>query len=97
LTLVIVLQVHINIPPGREAAAASSTPGGGRGRKPRKDGSGREEEPFLTDPSVLSDEVVDTKISIDIPMELKYILCNDWDLVVNQKKLFTIPAKASKK
>ena len=38
---------------------------------------------------------MDSRISIDIPRELKYILCNDWDLVVNQKKLFTIPAKVT--
>ena len=32
-------------------------------------------------------------VNIDIPVELKYILCRDWDNIVNKKRLFRIPAK----
>lgn len=101
-------EVQINPPSGRDlttassaTSVASSTGGSTRGRKPRKEGTtrggggGGEEEPALDTGGVLSDEVMDTKISIDMPTELKYVLCNDWDLVVNQKKLFTIPAKVT--
>jgi len=33
--------------------------------------------------------------NIDIPKELKYVLANDWDLVVQQRKLFSLPAKVT--
>jgi len=36
-----------------------------------------------------------SKYNIDIPEELKYVLVNDWDLVVHQKKLFSLPAKVT--
>ena len=78
----------MNVPPGKESGSA------GRGRKPRKEDLSREEEDAFAD-WVLSDEATatDSRINIDIPMELKYILCCDADLVINQKRLFTIPAK----
>jgi hypothetical protein len=44
---------------------------------------------------LLSDEPTDSRINVDIPMELKYVLCCDMDMVVQQKRLFTIPAKVS--
>jgi len=34
-------------------------------------------------------------LNIDIPTELKYILCRDWDNIVNKKRLFKIPAKVT--
>lgn len=34
-------------------------------------------------------------LNIDIPNELKYILCRDWDNIVNKKRLFRIPAKVT--
>eukprot|EP00088_Acartia_fossae_P026651 TRINITY_DN2748_c0_g1_i11.p1 TRINITY_DN2748_c0_g1~~TRINITY_DN2748_c0_g1_i11.p1 ORF type:complete len:347 (-),score=71.85 TRINITY_DN2748_c0_g1_i11:341-1381(-) len=34
-------------------------------------------------------------VNIDIPVELKYILCRDWDNIVNKKRLFRIPAKVT--
>jgi mortality factor 4-like protein 1 len=34
-------------------------------------------------------------LNIDIPQELKYILCRDWDNIVNKKRLFRIPAKVT--
>ena len=45
--------------------------------------------------AVLSDDTIDNKYVIDIPEELKYVLINDWDLVVHQKQLFKVPAKVS--
>jgi len=45
--------------------------------------------------TVLSDEVAENKYVIDIPEELKYVLINDWDLVVHQKQLFKVPAKVT--
>ena len=33
------------------------------------------------------------KINVELPVDLKYILCRDWDNIVNKKRLFTIPAK----
>ena len=41
------------------------------------------------------DDKIDNKYCIDIPEELKYVLVNDWDLVVHQKQLFKLPAKVS--
>ena len=41
------------------------------------------------------DDVNDNKYCIDLPEELKYVLVNDWDLVVHQKHLFKLPAKVS--
>jgi len=36
-----------------------------------------------------------SSLNIDIPTELKYILCRDWDNIVNKKRLFNIPAKVT--
>jgi len=33
--------------------------------------------------------------NIDIPEELKYVLANDWELVAQQRKLFSLPAKVT--
>ena len=57
---------------------------------------GKKEE-SIDDPSetILSDDVLDNKHCIDIPEELKYVLVNDWDLVVHQKQLFKLPAKVT--
>ena len=68
------------------------------GTSTRKKGKKDEavEESNVTDTnslSILSDDYTDTKYSIDIPEELKYVLVNDWDLVVHQKQLFKLPAK----
>ena len=41
------------------------------------------------------DDIIDNKYCIDIPEELKYVLVNDWDLVVHQKQLFKLPAKVT--
>lgn len=45
--------------------------------------------------TILTDDVIDNKYVIDIPEELKYVLINDWDLVVHQKHLFKVPAKVT--
>jgi len=45
--------------------------------------------------TILSDDIIDNKYCIDIPEELKYVLVNDWDLVVHQKQLFKLPAKVT--
>jgi hypothetical protein len=89
------VQVQINTPAGKESSGGAPS----RGRKPRKgEASGtREEEQeqeALAD-LVLSDEPADSRINVDIPMELKCVLCCDMDMVVHQKRLFTIPAKVS--
>jgi len=70
------------------------------GTSTRKKGKKDEavEESNVTDTnslSILSDDYTDTKYSIDIPEELKYVLVNDWDLVVHQKQLFKLPAKVT--
>lgn len=36
-----------------------------------------------------------TKFKISIPEELRYVLANDWDLIVVKKNLFILPAKVS--
>ena len=33
------------------------------------------------------------KVVVELPVDLKYILCRDWDNVVNKKRLSKIPAK----
>jgi len=44
---------------------------------------------------VFADEVPGVKVNVELPIELRYILCRDWDNVVNRKKLFKIPAKVT--
>ena len=47
------------------------------------------------DTDLFYSKVRDGKINVELPIDLKYILCRDWDNIVNKKRLFTIPAKVT--
>jgi len=69
-----------------EAVAPTREKLGSRGR--------RKKEVLQAEP-IFADEVAASRVAVDLPSELKYILCRDWDNIVNKNRLFKIPAKVT--
>jgi len=84
---------------GDDERSTSSRDDEGQVQVPVKEQTGvlrkkKRKKEIFTDP-VFAEEVVGMKVVVELPVDLKYILCRDWDNVVNKKRLSKIPAKVT--